>query len=420
MSIPIKRIERAFMINMLYNEQIPIIYLHNREEYTLRIERYTKDKLYFKSDRPIGDLVIGKTVDLIFKYNTLSISFTVEMNALEQGINVQENHFVGNMPEFLYKDLERSYSRVSFPQDIQVKFALTEDQYILPFPQSSMIAPFEETDPALDRALELDTHDFNGILAALDRWIKDYADGCKVVLFKEGVPVSFEEQLIAKKGKSLFLPSMKEQFTHPPGYPEKYLITEALFKEYLKSTGVNPAYFDKAIAHFFDSKAKGGIYADLWVPLSFQNYVIGSIRVWIKKAERAPLDHNVLVPLYRYAQALVFALKEEGYFEAYRIKDAFITATGIDISATGLRFAYLQSSITASLTLQSKIALKLLMLKRTISVTAQIVRSYKKRNMVFFGCSFLDITPEDMRFLFECIYGTPFTEPGASLLSGHV
>jgi hypothetical protein len=419
MSMPIKRIEKEFMINMLYNEQIPITYLHNREEYTLKVEKYTKDKLYFKSDRPIGDLVIGKTIDLIFKYNVLSISFAVEMNAIEHGINVQENHFVGNMPEFLYKNLDRSYSRVSFPQDIHVKFALAEDQYTLPFPLLSM-TPSEETDTALNGALELDTHDFNGILAALDRWIRDYADGCKVVLFRDGVPLSFEEHLIAKQGKALFLPSMKEQFSNTPSYPEKYLITESLFKEYLKSTGVNPTYFDKAIAHFFDSKSGGGIYADLWVPLFFQNYVIGSIRVWIKKAERAPLDHKVLVYLHHYAKALVFALKEEGYFEAYRIKDTFITATGINISATGLGFAYPQSSIAASLTLQSKIALKLLMPKRTINVNAHIVRSYKKRNTVFFGCSFLDITPEDMRFLFECIYGTPFTEPGASLLSGHV
>lgn len=407
---------------MLYNEQIPIIYLHNREEYILKVEKYTKDKIYFKSDRPIGDLVVGKTIDLIFKYNTLSISFTVEMNTLEHGINVQEKHFVGNMPEFLYKDLDRSYRRVSFPRDMEVKFILPGDQYILPFPQVSTVEPFEKTDAALEAAIDPDIHDFNGILAAIDRCIKDYADGYKVVPFKDENSLSFEEQLIAKYGKVLFLPSMGDQFPNPSAstYPEKYLITEEQFKEYLKSTGVNPTYFDKAIAHFFDSKKGGGIFADLWIPLFFKNYVIGSIRVWIKNADKVPLDYKVIAPLYRYAQALVQALKEQGYFESHCIKNTPLTATGIDISTSGLRFTYPHSSIATAMMLNSTIALKLLMPKRTINVNIQIVRSYKKRDTVFFGCRFLDITPEDMRFLFEYIYGTPFTEPGTSFISGHV
>lgn len=407
---------------MLYNEQIPIIYLHNREKYTLTVEKYTKDKIYFKSDQPIEDLIVGKTIDLIFKYNSLSISFTVEMNALEHSIKGQEKHFVGNMPEFLYKDLDRSYRRVSFPRDMEVKFTLAGEQYILPFPQVSRVEPFEETDAALEGAIEPDTHDFNGILAAIDHWIKDYADNYKVVLFKDAIHLSFEEQLIAKNGKALFLPSMSKQFPSPNAadYPEKYLITEEEFKEYLKNMGVNPTYFDKAIAHFFDSKKEGGILADLWVPLFFQNYVIGSIRVWIKTAEKVPFDYKVIAPLYRYAQALVLALKEKGYFEAHRIKDTLITATGIDISNSGIRFTYPHSSIASAITLNSTIPLKLLMPKRTISVNVQVVRSYKKRDTLFFGCRFLDITPEDMRFLFEYIYGTPFTEPGTSLISGHV
>jgi hypothetical protein len=410
------------MINLLYNEQIPIMYLHNREEYIVKVEKYTKDKIYFKSNRPIEDLAVGKIMDLIFKYNTLSVSFTVEIHASERSITMQETHFIGNMPEFLYKNLDRSYRRVSFPRDMEVQFILAGDQYILPFPQVSMVEPFEETDAALAGTLEPETRDFNGILAAIDRWIKKYADGYKVALFKDESSLSFEEQLIAKNGKALFLPSMTERFpsSKTATYPEKYLITEEQFKEYLKSTGVNPTYFDKAIAHFFDFKKEGGIGADLWVPLFFQNYIIGSIRVWIKKAEKVPLDYKVIAPLYRYAQDLVLALQGQGYFDSRRIKDTLITATGIDISTSGLRFTYPQSAIATAITLQSTIALKLLMPKRTISVNVQIVRSYKKRNTLFFGCRFLDISPEDMRFLFEYIYGTPFTEPGTSLIAGHV
>jgi hypothetical protein len=40
--------------------------------------------------------------------------------------------------------------------------------------------------------------------------------------------------------------------------------------------------------------------------------------------------------------------------------------------------------------------------------------------MGYFGCRFLDVAPEDMRFLFEYIYGKPFTDSDASFLSGQV
>ncbi|MDR1956194.1 MAG: PilZ domain-containing protein [Treponema sp.] len=393
--------------------------MHNREEFILKVEKYTKEKIYFKSDRSIGDLVAGKTIDLIFTYNAITISFAVEMNAVQHDSHIQEEHFIGNMPEFLYKNLDRSYSRVSFPPDMELKFSLLGQQYILPFPQLSdlgELALLLEPDPQVKPKMST----FKEILDTMAAWIQDYADGYKVVLFQDGIPLSFEEQLISKSGKALFLPTITNTFPQDETYPTKYLITEGIFTEYLKSTGVNPTYFEKATAYFLDSKKGAGIRADLWIPMIFEHYVVGSIRVWIKQAQRGPLAYTIIEPLYRYAHELALALKEQGYFDDRHIKDTFIPAYGVDISVSGLRFIYPVSPISASMTLNSTIALKIITPQRTISINAQIVRCYKKKNSIFFGCNFLDIIPEDVRFLFEYIYGKPFTEPGVSLIAGHV
>jgi hypothetical protein len=40
--------------------------------------------------------------------------------------------------------------------------------------------------------------------------------------------------------------------------------------------------------------------------------------------------------------------------------------------------------------------------------------------MGYFGCRFTSIEPEDLRFLFEYIYGRPFTDQDASFIAGKV
>ncbi|MDR2398623.1 MAG: PilZ domain-containing protein [Spirochaetaceae bacterium] len=412
MSVPITRIEKDFMINLLYNEQIPITYVHNHIKYILKIERYTKDQLYFTSNQPVEDVVSGKMSELLFTYNTMPMAFMIELHVLDQTFLDQSTHFVGNIPESLYKNLDRSHRRVDFPQNMEVKFLLEEDQYILPFSLVD-VEPFEETEGALAGIIEPETPDVAGVLAALDRYIPTIADGYKVLFFKDNLSLSFEEQLIAKNAKALFLPAITSGYFPEPdtaAYPEAHLITENLFKKHLKNMGVNPSFMDKALYHFFESKKGSGILADCWIPLLFQGYMIGALRVWVKNEEKIPLDYTVLTPLYHYAQALIQAQKEQGYYESYRIKDPLMTATGVDISSSGIRFSYPYSPITNAMPLNSTVTLKLLIpppVQRTINVTAQIVRSYKKRDTIFFGCRFMDISAEDTQFLFEYIYGFP-------------
>ena len=47
MATPIKRIEKEFFLKVLYDEQLPIVFLHNRTEYALRVEQPVKDWISF-------------------------------------------------------------------------------------------------------------------------------------------------------------------------------------------------------------------------------------------------------------------------------------------------------------------------------------------------------------------------------------
>jgi hypothetical protein len=76
--------------------------------------------------------------------------------------------------------------------------------------------------------------------------------------------------------------------------------------------------------------------------------------------------------------------------------------------------------LSSALLPDSELAVRLTALKRNIRATAKIARRYKDNSMGYFGCRFLDMAPEDMRFLFEYLYGKSFTDTDASFMAGQV
>jgi hypothetical protein len=57
---------------------------------------------------------------------------------------------------------------------------------------------------------------------------------------------------------------------------------------------------------------------------------------------------------------------------------------------------------------------------RTVNAKAMIVRRYRDNVRKYFGCRFTDMEQEELIFLFEYIYGKPFTSSNITFLSGQV
>jgi len=410
MATPIKRIEKDFLIKALYDEQIPVMHLKSQTQYILTLEKPAKGQMFFKADRPVEGLKVRKKLDLMFDYRGQVIIFAVEV------VTFKDDHIVTLEPEFLYKNLERSFSRVSTSPELEVQFSFSGDRYSLSYPK---VSDYERVNEE-EFIKSVDPKNLSGLIDQMAAWIKSYASGYKLIIFKDVKPSNTEERLLAETGKTFFISSTLAGFPIEDPYPKKRLITEEIFKRYLESTGVDLHFVDDACARFLRQKHENGIFSDLWVPILFQEYVIGYIHIWINVEGKPPFDYSVIDTLYQFAKILSNSLRVNGYFETGKMKNEPFGGKVIDISASGLLFSYPHSPLASTLLPNSELVVRLIAPRRTVNCKARIVRHYKDSANGYFGCRFMDMVPEDLRFLFEYIYGKPFTDSDASFLSGQV
>lgn len=410
MATPIKRIEKDFLIKVLYDEDLPVIYLKDRSEFILKLEEPAKTEMIFRSDHPINGLSIKSKLDLKFNYRGIVISFTSDVTHIKDGL------ITCNIPALLYKDLDRSSSRVSTPSDMKIQLTFLGDRYDLSFPRVMEYNP----DDAAALSQSVDPHHLSGFIEQMSEWVKNYASSYKLFIFKDTKPQTMEERIVAETGKTLFLISTQADFPTVDPYPHKRIITGEMFKFYLESIGVDPAKLDNACKNYIESRFDNGIYSEAWVPVLFQEYVIGYIHIWVNEKGKPPIDYTIIDSLYEFAKILAYSLKTSGYFEKGKLQNEAFSGKVIDISASGLLFTYPHSDRSPALLPDSELTIKIITPQRSVTTAAKIVRRFKDPSTCYFGCSFIDIEPEDIRFLFEYIYGKPYTDTDATFLMGHV
>jgi hypothetical protein len=410
MATPVKNIEKEFLLRMLYNENIPAICLKDRVEYFLTLKKPAGNELVFQASQHIEKLKVKDQLELMVNYRSKIITFTAVV------LQIKDLEITCAAPDFLYKDLDRSYSRVDIPANMQVQFSFLGELYDLSFPK---VTEYEavEGDNFLHNS---DLKNLSGLIKQMAVWIKKNATSYKLTFFMNVKPSGIEEQVLAETGKALFLPSIGDGFPQNDPFPHKKIITEDMFKRYLESTGVGLTFVDSACARFIKTKSDSNIFSDAWIPILFHEYVIGYIHVWNDVAEKPPLNYSMIETLYQFAKVLAYSLKINGYFDKGKLENDSFEGKVIDISASGLLFAYPSSKISAALRSEKKLAVTIITPQRSITAEAIIVRRFKDSSLGYYGCQFEKIAEEDLSYLFEYIYGKPFCADDAVFLTGKV
>jgi len=413
MATPVGRIEKEFLFAAIFEEKISLMYMKDRVEYILKLnEKTAGEELVFRCDKPMDKLKPHAKLPIKFNYRGQVIDFTAELLAQKDDL------IYCKAPTALYKNLDRNFLRVDAPSDIKILFTFRGDRYNLAFPK---ISEYENI-TANDLANNFDTSNLSSVIKQVAGMLNNFADGYKIVNFKDKKPETMEEKIVSETGKALFIPSTVGFLPKTDPYPKKRIITEEMFHRYLETTGIGEKYLEENTERILKNKFKSGIYSDAWVPLLFHEYVIGYIHIWIDKQGKLPFDFSVLDTAYECAKVLAFGLKENGYFDHGKVANQPFLGRVLDISASGLMFAFpLGSTMLATLVVDSELTVTIETPKRSINVLAKIVRKFKDRNAGYLGCRFINIAPEDTRFLYEHLYGKQVEdETDAEFLAGQV
>jgi len=391
----VKRIEKEFFLKILYDEQLPVTYYKDRAEYTLFLKAIPKDTMIFKTSRSIDGLTVSSHISLLFSYRGDSMLFDVDV------MDMRDGEIVCKVPESIRKNLDRSHMRVNLPPEVQISVSFLSDRYSLPFPRLRDYHPVEGTLSTL-----------SSLKDQVEKMVKDNDYGYKLVVFSKKDEISSpEERVLAHTGKTLFLPEVKDGFPKEDPYNRNRIVTEDVFNRYLlENMGIEGRAADAISVRFFQEKTTKGILSDAWVPILFQEYTVGYIRLWIRDEKKLPLDYMVIDTLHKYAEVMAQVLKQKGYFDQMKVNPPPFRANVRDISVSGLLFTCPIPDISLKLMIGCDLKVTIATLRRSLDIKATITRNYREKGTTYMGCQFKDMDAEDIRYLFECIYAKPFTD----------
>ncbi|MDR1788038.1 MAG: PilZ domain-containing protein [Treponema sp.] len=434
MAVPVKRIEKEFFLKRLYDERIPIVHHKSKNDVVFRLIKPPAEKLHFKADSLSGRIRLHKKMDLVFEYQGQVFSFSIKPQIWN------DDSVTADAPLFIYKNLDRTFSRVLMPANLDVSFSVYGDRYALSYPTAAVW----ESGEIEHIAANAKPKNLQSLKEQLTAWIAGCADGHQITLFHNTHPGGgFEERLVAATGKALFIPSTNDAFIETESEYAKNIVTAEVFRAFSDSVtrvscvthlaraddapertpgqtpGQTPCRLGDAAALYLETRRGKGIASELWVPIIFYDYIIGCIHLWIKnESAKKRLDHNALETARQFARIFVYSLKVHSYFEEGRVQPEPFYGEILDISASGLLFASSAPAVTSALRPGAELALRLSAPGRTICCSAVIARQCADETRTYCGCAFSGLAPEDLRFLFEFLYGKTFGD--TALLAGGV
>ncbi|MDR0909762.1 MAG: PilZ domain-containing protein [Spirochaetaceae bacterium] len=407
MATSINWIEKEYYLKVLIDEGVSILLHKNKKEHILALVNQTKTELSFKLAQPIKGLKQSEHMNLVFEYKGVLISIPVNI------ISVKEDIITTNLPQSLYKNLGRAFIRISVPDDMEVTLQYIGELYKLNFPKLSE-TEWEKTKKVSPK--EYKPEEINTLLQNSMNELKKISSGLQTVLFNQKAPETTEEQLIAATGRCLFLSSTKEPFPESDISNRVTIVTNPQFKRFLEISGVGALYIDESISKFIKGKQEGKVYSDCWMPVMLYEYVIGYIHIWTGDEPR--FNEKTLDLVSEYASLLIASLIQKGSFAPGKLRNDPFQPEIQDISASGLSFSIPRSQLSQAIRENDNVAVKIKTADKVLDLTLRVMRRIKGSNSVRYGCRYLEMSPDDTRFLFENLYGKSFGSDGTKYLQG--
>jgi hypothetical protein len=399
MGTPVGRIEKEFVFKALVEDRTACDIHGSGAEVRCAFDASDERSVSFSAEESgIESFHPGDEVRVFFYLKNNYHTFTTHVKA------VAGSKLTVEQPGGVYKNLQRKYERIRTPEKIEVSFGMKGRKVELNFPKSEGFGHVEPPQVS-------DTFDpkrIRELVREFRRKMEPLVSANKITMLRERLPRAWEEKLIVRVGKCLWIPSTEEDFPIRDPYPEERIITKNELIHLEEDAGVQPQVITSKLGNILYEKSKKGIYSELFCPILYNEYVVGYIYLQNGADKRERISRDLMEYVIQFAQVLCFSLATNGYFRAETVGERKYEAPIIDMSASGLLFAHTSGDLARELHAHTDLELTLRVDKRTILISCRIMRKFKDAENSYFGVLFLKIAPEDFRFLFEYLYGKPF------------
>jgi hypothetical protein len=416
MATPIQRIEKEYFLGALNSKAIPLKCLVEKHEYSFTLRNLDKDRLIFESKEHLSAFRKETKIELKFSAQSAPaniITFSVYV------YEVADRRLITSIPDYLYKNLSRFYSRVQHTSGLNMVIQKDSFYYDLNYEKISGVdlATFDHI------VFQLNKDDVNAAMHENLNWIQQKTDGYKLVLFKDNVPssaLSIEEKAVGKLGKILFISVPAGGLLSEEENTGGMFFTEHSLTEYLLSNGESPASAREKIVGLIRQRAEQNICSDCYIPVIFFSYIIGYMHIWVNEGENTPLSLSSIEKFCQFAKIIAFSLERNNYFaDGKKEMPPFIPKL-LDISVGGFLFALYLDKEEITYALNDHFSVQITISGRGIRCNASVVRVHSDKTYAYYGCKFEGMAIEDIRFLFEAIYGKPFTDNDIQFVAGAV
>ena len=394
------RIEQEFILSNIIEKTLPVKLHIKKVEVEGIFLSMEDDCLFFSSsDSSISNMAIGENINFFFAFFSHTMTFSSKI--LKDGNPLQVT-----LPKHIYKNLKRKFVRILPGQEIELSFSLENARIVLDFPKTQEYESLKEGIYSED----FDLSNLKELFQQFKLKAASYADESEIVMLRGKNIESFEEKIITDTGKSLFIPDTTIPLPDNSRINSENAITTELF---LDNHGNEIVVCDKNLRQLevmIKKKYGNGIFSELYTPVIYHEYAVSYIRLYNNKTKNKPFTSSTLNFVREFSRILAYALEKQGYFSGGQLKENKFKPEIIDLSASGLLFTHPEKKLSEMLGMYGDLQLILKIGPRKIEMLSRVMRKYKIKDVYFYGIQFLEIVPEDFRFLFDYVYGRPFSD----------
>lgn len=305
-------------------------------------------------------------------------------------------------PARLMKSLQRRYIRVKAPKTINTSFSLANEEIRLDYPECPEYLSFED-EAQFER---IESSSIFELINSFKKQAQIRSTGSTIIMFRTQKPTSFEEELVSKTGKVLYIPSTSSGLPKNDPYPEGRIITERLEESFeAPDYFLNGSRFDKIL---LDKKIKG-IVSEIWCPILYYQYVVGYI--YLVNRENTSFDIAMIDFAWEFSRVLAFQLQKTGYFRhETQKKDPIIHKPHIiDMCPGGMLISMPKSDLRTPVKEGCIFKIAMNVEDKEFTGTAKVLRRYEDALSYSFGTSFMKIAPDHLIALYEKLYHHPYS-----------